>query len=174
MKRPRAANLWSYTEVKYISESLSVFWTWRDKWKGLTLPRWFQGRVDREPPCGHPREILIVPKRPEGAQGVNGVQIVNAALGTWSKSYPQLAEWLCVRAYDDGKPVGDVRMVMRVVGGMVICELKVQDGPLKLTGRERSPDLALAALEALLRADPCPWEVDEWPIGRRDEKKKSK
>lgn len=86
---------------------------------------------------------------------------------------PVLLGWLCDASYDNGEPVGKTKLSMYREGTVVVAELKVQDGGgVKLVVRERNPDRALAALEALLGTDPTPWQPDEYPVGGKAKKRK--
>ena len=93
--------------------------------------------------------------------------------GTWEKHFPALAGWLCDAAYDDGKPCGPVQLSLKRRGSDVVITLKLADqGGLKLEAVESSPDKALVALEALLKADPVPWQADAYPLSGGPKKKK--
>jgi len=86
---------------------------------------------------------------------------------------PTLLGWICDTQYDDGTPLGKTKLSITRDGSYVLAELKVQDGGgRKIAVREKNPDKALAALEALLSAEVVPWQHDDYPIGGKGRKKK--
>jgi hypothetical protein len=79
---------------------------------------------------------------------------------------PELAAWLCSSAYDGGGPKGAVQLQLRREGTVIRATLKIADqGGLKLSAIEQSPDGALLALDLLLAAESPPWETDDYPLG---------
>lgn len=97
---------------------------------------------------------------------------LGAGYGSWEKLCPELATWLCDGTYSDGSAKGDVTISLRRNVTTVVAMLKVEDGGLCLRASGDTPDDALVALELLLTADRCPWEVDPYPLGGGRKKKK--
>lgn len=161
-------------QVRFVSKVLSMCCWFNGHYKGCGWPRWFRGEV-RNPPLGlHPQEFMLMPQRPI-EPGENGKpRNPKAHIGGWSKTYAELAGWLCDETYADGSPIGVVQLVLYRSNGAIVCDLRIADGQLRLRGIERSPDMALNALEALLRATPVPWEPCPFPIGGGKDRRKGK
>lgn len=89
------------------------------------------------------------------------------------KGFPELASYLTDVAYPDGTPVGNVQLTVRTRGPLVVAQLKLAAmGGLRLTVEDTNADDALVALEALLLAEPVPFEPDPYPLDGQIKKKK--
>lgn len=97
---------------------------------------------------------------------------LGAAYGSWEKLCPELASWLCDGTYSDGCVKGEVSITLRRNVTTVSAVLKIEDGGLCMRASGDTPDDALVALELMLNADQCPWEVDPYPLGGHKKKKK--
>jgi len=120
----------------------------------------------------HPSEVDAVAKRPLSTESESATATRNVPYGTWGKGMPALTGWLCDAGYEDGSKKGDVRLTVRASQGMIVVVLKVQDGSVQVRASDKQIDMALAALDALLRGDPIPWEPDPYPIEDRTSKKR--
>lgn len=107
-----------------------------------------------------------MPERPQiGANGLTHIQPMET--GTFGKEFPLLAGWLCDAQYTDGTPMGKTRLVVGKESGQLKATLQVADlGGVRLDASGPHPFGAFKALEALLRAQPCPWQTDPFPIGQ--------
>lgn len=89
------------------------------------------------------------------------------------KGFPELASYLTDVAYPDGSPVGNVQLTVRTRGPLVVAQLKLAAmGGLRITVEDTCVDDALVALEALLLAEPVPFEPDPYPLDSMAKKKK--
>lgn len=72
-----------------------------------------------------------------------------------------------------GTAMGEVQLSIRTRGGRIVAQLKLADhGGLRVTVEQEDVDSALVALEAVLNAEPVPWERDPYPLGGTGKKKK--
>lgn len=173
-KRPKGPIRNRAVPIIFASPVLSMHCWFNGHYKGCGWPRWFRGEVRYLHLGWHPREIMLMPTRPVD-QGENGKpRNLKAHVGAWVKTYAELAGWLCDETYADGSQIGPVQLVLYRSNGAIVCDLRIGDGQLRLRGVERSPDMALAALEALLRASPVPWEPCPFPIGGGKDRRKGK
>lgn len=103
----------------------------------------------------------------------SGVESRGANRGAWATSLPNLSEWLCSAAWEDGVPIGPVQIQMRREGSVIRVTLKISDqGGLKVSAIEESPLDALLALDLLLGTVEVPWEVDAYPLQGGGRKRK--
>lgn len=89
------------------------------------------------------------------------------------KGFPELASYLTDVSYPDGSPVGNVQLSVRTRGPLIVAQLKLAGmGGLRLQVEDSCVDDALVALEALLLAEPVPFEPDPYPLDGQGKKKK--
>lgn len=115
-----------------------------------------------------------MPRRPDGPAAAGDPAAAGLKPGGWGKIYPLLASWLCEPNFDDGTPVGMVRLTIDRFTNGLSAELKTEYGGQRLRVFERQPDILLATLEALLGASVVPWEPDRFPLARQAQTKSKK
>jgi hypothetical protein len=119
--------------------------------------------------------IHAMAKRPEPLATV-GTGGQAAKCGVQLAKFPVLKSMLCDLRYEEGD---EVRMpsylIIRPQGGAWHVTLKDPSTGLQLRVSVESYDLVHGALESLLSAPGCPWEVDPWakPEGTRKKRRAS-
>jgi len=114
-----------------------------------------------------------VPKKPEPGSAVGGTVVRAAAIGKMFDKTPLLASYLVDLQYDDGGGMRQPsRLFVEVVGTEWVFTLKDPTECRQLRVRVGDPGTGLAALEALLSSNTCPWEPDLWAANKPAKKRR--
>ena len=172
LRRPARYARKGRTVVYVLWRGFGIRFTWLSTWRGYLpqLPQW--SKFDRAVKRMVPLEEDMPRAFGDGTPAASGAP-VGVEKGSMAKSYPTLMGWIADPAYDDGKTLGKTALTLKRDGSHAQALLKIADqGGLKVEVRERTFERALAALEALLASEQCPWQHDDYPIGGIQKKKK--
>lgn len=111
-------------------------------------------------------------KKPDKVESVNGVSPPHFIDPSMKREYPRLYDAMASSCYEDGSRKGAGLLIIKPRSRTLSLTLKVDGSGLMLRCEGDSWVAALKALDALLAADPCPWEEDPYHVTKTPGKRK--